>query len=159
MNTPAFTPTPPQLAFLMRVTVNIDPPLMVGAVPYGERRIINITGGHFQGEQLNGEVLPGGADWQLVYPDGSAILEARYALRTDDGALIQVHNRGFRTGPAKVLSRIMQGEIVDPDEYYFRTAPVFETGAEQYAWLNYTTAVCSGVRTLENVLIDFYQVK
>ena len=81
-------PSTPQLDHLMRVTVHVDPPLLVGRVPLGERREINITGGHFTGEKLHGEVLSGGADWQLVRADGAAILEAKYTLRTHDGALL-----------------------------------------------------------------------
>ncbi|HPE61300.1 MAG TPA: DUF3237 domain-containing protein [Thiolinea sp.] len=154
----SMTPVIPTLEHLMRVEVEIAAPLMVGPVPTGERRIIPITGGRFEGEKLRGEVVPGGADWQLVQAGGSAILEARYTLRTDDDALIFIINRGFRTGRPEVLARIMAGEPVEPSEYYFRAAPVFETGAESYQWLNYTVAVCSAVRTLDMVLLDFYQV-
>ena len=152
-------PVQPQLELLMRVTVAVAVPLRVGMVPLGERRIINITGGHFVGNKLSGEVLPGGADWQLVRPDGAALLEARYTLRTHDGALIYVTNRGIRHGPPTVLARIAQGELVDPALYYFRSTPSFETGTAHYAWLNDIIAVASGVRTAEAVLLDFYVVR
>jgi len=52
----------------------------------------------------------------------------------------------------------MSGEEVDPALYYFRTTPVFETAAPQHAWLNRTVAVCSGMRTREGVMLDFYAV-
>ncbi|MEZ4863415.1 MAG: DUF3237 domain-containing protein [Caldilineaceae bacterium] len=149
-------PVQPQLEHLLRATVTVATPLLVGAIPLGERRIINITGGHFSGAKLRGAVLPGGADWQLVRPDGAALLEARYTLHTDDGALIYVTNRGIRHGPPEVLARIARGELVDPALYYFRATPSFETGAEPYRWLNDVIAVCSGVRTAEAVLLDFY---
>ncbi len=58
-----------------------------------------------------------------------------------------------------MLARIAQGEEVDPALYYFRTAPVFETAAPRYDWLNRTVAVCSAVRTAERVIIDFYAVR
>lgn len=154
----ALIPPTPQLNRLMRVTVHVDPPLLVGKVPLGERRIINIAGGHFCGDKLRGEVLPGGADWQLVRPDGAAILEAKYTLRTNDGALLYVANLGIRRGPPDVLGRIAQGELVDPALYYFRATPRIETGAPQYAWLNDRIMVCSGVRTVDAVLLDFYEV-
>ena len=117
----AFDPAVPRLERLFRATVEIGAPLSVGMTPLGERRIIPITGGRFEGEKLSGEVLAGGADWQLVRPDGTALLEARYTLRTRDGALVYVRNRGVRSGPREVLARIARGEAVDPAGYYFRT--------------------------------------
>lgn len=152
-------PPTPELEYLTRITVRVDAPLLVGIVPLGERRIINITGGHFNGPKLSGAVLPGGADWQLVRRDGAAILEAHYTLRTDDGALIYVHNRGIRHGPPDVLARIAQGELVDPTLYYFRATPTFETGSATYHWLNNLVAVCSGARTQDAVILDFYTVQ
>src|SRR5262252_9761458 len=149
-------PVTPKLEPLFRAVVEIAAPISVGMTPLGERRIIPITGGHFEGEQLAGEVLPGGADWQLVRADGSALLEARYTLRTRDGALVYVRNRGVRSGPPEVLARLARGEAVDPASYYFRTVPQFETGAPQYAWLNDLLAVCSAARALGAVTLDFF---
>lgn len=157
-NSPDFVPPTPQLEHLMRVTVHVDPPLIVGAVPLGERRVINITGGHFTGDKLRGDVLPGGADWQLVRPDDAAILEAKYTLRVDDGALLYVTNLGIRHGPPAVLARIAKGELVDPTLYYFRATPRIETGALRYSWLNDRIMICSGARTADAVLLDFYEV-
>src|SRR5262245_66252773 len=126
-------PVTPKLEPLFRAVVEIAAPISVGMTPLGERRIIPITGGHFEGERLAGEVLPGGADWQLVRADGSALLEARYTLRTQDGAFVDVANPGVRSGPPEVLARLRAGEPVDPASYYFRTTPTFETGAPAYA--------------------------
>lgn len=152
-------PATPTLERLFRAVVEIAAPLSVGMTPRGERRIIPITGGRFEGEKLAGDVLPGGADWQLVRSDGTAVLEARYTLRTQDGALVYVRNRGVRSGPPGVLARLARGEAVDPASYYFRTRPEFETGAPQYAWLNDLLAVCSAVRAANSVTLDFYAVR
>lgn len=154
-----FQPVTPRLEHLFRAVVDIAAPLSVGMTPLGERRIIPITGGRFEGENIAGDVLPGGADWQLVRFDGTALLEARYTLRTRDGALVYVRNRGVRSGPPEVLARIARGEAVDPAGYYFRTVPQFETGAPQYAWLNDLVAVCSAVRAANAVTLDFYAVR
>jgi len=94
-----------------------------------------------------------------VRPDGTALLEARYTLRTKDGALVYVRNRGVRSGPPEVLARLARSEAVDPASYYFRTRPEFETGAPQYAWLNDLLAVCSAVRAANAVTLDFYAVR
>jgi hypothetical protein len=153
-----FQPVIPQLEPLLQVTVTLAPVVNLGATPLGTRRIIHITGGHFQGEKLQGVVLPGGADWQLVRSDGVAILEARYTLQTHDRALIYVQNRGVRHGPPAVLAALTRGEAIDPASYYMRTTPIFETGDARYGWLNDLVAVGSGLRRADAVVLDFYQV-
>ena len=153
-----FDPVTPRLERLCRATVEIAAPLVVGDTPLGLRRIIPITGGRVEGARLSGEVLPGGADWQLVRADGGAVLEARYTLRTPDGALVYVRNVGLRCGPPEVLARLGRGEPVDPASYYFRTTPRFETAAPAYAWLNDLIAVGSAVRRADAVVLDFCAV-
>jgi len=73
--------------------VTIGGLLNFGKSKYGERRIIPITGGKFKGPEIEGEVLPGGADWQLTGPEGDVELYERYTLKTNDAVLIQVTNR------------------------------------------------------------------
>jgi hypothetical protein len=151
-------PLTPHLDRLCRAIVEIAEPLVVGDTPLGRRRIIPITGGRVEGPRLQGVVLPGGADWQIVRADGGAVLEARYTIRAADGALIYVRNVGVRHGPPEVLARLARGEPVDPAAYYFRTTPRFETGAPSYAWLNDVVAVGSAVRRPDAVVLDFYTV-
>jgi hypothetical protein len=153
-----FEPVTPRLERLCRATVEIAAPLVVGDTPSGRRRIIPITGGRVEGPRFSGEVLPGGADWQIVRVDGGAELEARYTVRTPDGALVYVRNIGLRHGPPEVLARLGRGEAVDPASYYFRTTPRFETGAPAHAWLNDVIAVGSAVRRADAVILDFYVV-
>src|SRR5262245_10255061 len=147
-------PPVPRLELFCSLTATVAAPHMVGSVLLGERRIVPITGGRFDGPRLRGEIVPGGADWQIVTADGTVLLEARYTLRTDDGALIYMRNTGFRHGPPEVLAAISRGEQVDPAQYYFRTTPTFETGDKRYAWLNRIIAVCSAVRLQGEVLLD-----
>ncbi len=154
-----FSPSVPVLTPLFQAEIKIGEILEVGMTSLGQRRIIPILGGTFEGERLSGTVIAGGADWQIVTTDGVALLDARYILRTHDDALIYVSNIGLRYGPAEVLQKVARGEMVDPAQYYFRTTPRFETGAMHYAWLNHLIAVCSGMRTREAVLLEFYEVK
>ncbi len=151
-------PVEPSFRMLYTSSVEVGPPMIVGSTPYGERRIIPILGGSFAGSRLSGKVLPGGADWQLVLSDGTAELEARYTLETDDGALIYVLNQGIRSGSKEVMGRLARGEKVHPREYYFRTRPVFETGAPKYQWLHRIVAVATGERLLNEVIITVYEV-
>lgn len=148
----------PSLRFLYASRIEVDHPLLVGHSPYGERRIITIKGGAFHGPRLSGRVLPGGADWQIIRYDGVAELEARYTLKTNDDALIYVYNRGLRHGPKEVMERLASGDAVDPREYYFRTTPIFETGAPEYMWLNGLVTIATGERRHTEVLITVYEV-
>jgi len=144
---------------LLSARITLAPPIELGETPLGRRRIVGITGGSFSGPRLSGKVIPGGADWQVVRADGVADLDARYALETDDGALIYVENRGYRHGPAEVIARLARGEDVDPALYYMRTTPRFETSDERYAWLNRIVCVGTGARRAARVELQFYEVK
>ncbi len=148
----------PTIQLLYTSEIEIEAPLQVGHSPYGERRIINITGGNFSGPRLSGRILTGGADWQIILKDGLTQVEARYTLQTDDGALIYVTNWGLRHGPKEVIARLGAGEYVDPHEYYFRTQPRFETGDPKYAWINKVIAVAAGERLADKVIITVYEV-
>ena len=152
-------PATPTLEFLARVRADVEAPQLLGQTLVGERRIVPIAGGEIAGPQLRGRILPGGADWQVVCADGTALLEARYTVRTDDGALVYVRNLGIRHGPPEVLERIQRGEAVDPAEYYFRSTPRFEAGDARYAWLNRIVAVGSGARLANEVHLDIFVVK
>ena len=57
-----------------------------------------------------------------------------------------------------VMERLLAGDKVDPEEYYFRTTPKFETGAQNYQWLNRTIAVATGERRASEVIITVYEV-
>jgi hypothetical protein len=148
-----------QLERLFRAEVTLAPAQEIGNGPLGRRRIIPITGGEVSGTRLSGRVLPGGADWQIVRPDGVAYLDARYTIETHDGGLVYVRNQGYRYGPPEVVARLAAGEAVDPALYYMRTTPWFETADARYAWLNRTVCVGSGERLAGAVRIDFYAVK
>jgi len=133
----------PTLEFLFELTVQIDRPQRVGEMGRGNRQIIPIPGGSFEGPQLKGKVLPGGADWSVVRPDGVSELDVRLTLETDDGALIYARYPGYLTNLPEIGGRWRSGEDVPLDEYDFAVTPTFETSAEPLAWLNRT--VCVGI--------------
>ena len=148
----------PTLEFVFEVIAELEEPLIFGNTGIGERRIIGITGGTVSGPKLQGEVLRGGADWQLVRSDGMSDIHAKYTLKADDGALIYIDAPGMREAPPEVIARINAGEIVDPSEYYFRTVPRIETASEKYAWMNRRLFVCKGVRLPRGVEIRYYLI-
>ncbi len=144
---------------LFESSADLEAAQEIGATPHGTRRIISVTGGSFAGPKLQGEVLPGGGDWLLVRPDGAFELDVRATLRTDDGHLIYTYYRGILHAPPEIMQRMRQGERdIDPSEYYFRTTPVFETGSEQYDWLNRIVSVGIGRRTATGVAYTVYAI-
>ncbi len=151
-------PPAPNLTWVFTAHVTVGPVRVLGPVGTGTRRIIPILGGTVSGPRLTGEVLDGGADWQILRPDGTADLVARYALRATDGTLISVVNRGLRRGSPAVLARLAAGEAVDPMEYYFRAAPVFEAPPGPHAWLMDHLFVSTGARHAGAVVITVFRL-
>ncbi|HTT48817.1 MAG TPA: DUF3237 domain-containing protein [Pseudolabrys sp.] len=133
--------------------------LNLGRTPYGERRIIDIVGGTVRGRKLDGRILPGGADWQIVRSDGAADIQARYTIETDAGARILVTSDGLRHGAPEVLERLARGDNVDPSLYYFRTVMRFETADPAVDWLNRILALARGQREARAVRLDVYEVE
>jgi len=152
-------PAPPRLTLAMEIHARVGPPLEVGDIAAGRRRIIPILGGTFEGPGLKGRVLPGGADWQVVQRDGLSVLDTRYTLETDKGQVIYIQNAGLRHAPPEVTAKLLAGQDVDPSLVYFRTVPKFETAAPDLQWLTRTIFVGTGERHPEDVVIRVWRVE
>jgi hypothetical protein len=142
--------------FLFDLLVN--PPSIVGKTPGVDRRVGEITGGRFEGERLRGKILSGGSDWQSVRTDGAWMLDVRCVMQTDDGALIGMTYRGMRHGPKDVLDRIARGETVNPQLYYMRATPYFETASEKYDFLNKLVGIAYGHRLASGPIYSVFEV-
>ena len=147
------------LKSIFTIDAELEAMLNFGSTPYGERRIIGISGGTVQGPRLNGRILPGGADWQIIRSDGAADIQARYTIEADSGAHILVNSLGLRHGPPEVLERLARGDKVDPALYYFRTVMRFETGDAGLGWLNRILALARGERRARSVRLEVYEVE
>ncbi|MEM8794266.1 MAG: DUF3237 domain-containing protein [Pseudomonadota bacterium] len=139
--------SPPELEFLFEARVKLHlPPMDVGPTAEGHRLIYFIKGGTFEGPHLRGRVVPdAGADWVRIRPDGTGVLDVRFSLETYDKALLYVSWQGrFWSAPEDFPYAT---DLEKPDEpegawrYYFRAAPIFETGDPRYQWLNNIVAV------------------
>ncbi len=148
----------PNLEFVTELRVNVAPPLEIGQLAEGKRRIIDIIGGTFAGPLLSGTIKPGGADWQLVRSDNVAVLDARYTLLTDSGHTIYVSNHGIRYAEPAVMARLMKGEPVPSSEYYFFSTPSFETAAPDLQWLRRAIFIGAGTRLPDIVVIQVWRV-
>lgn len=127
---------------LFTITAETSPPTMIQGGPQGNRMIVYVTGGTFEGPKLRGKVANGGGDWLTLRADGTFKLDVRITLHTDDGAAILM----TYTGIGKSVGGVPQ----------LRTAPVFETGDERYRWLNGIQAVATGTPGQGNVTYQVY---
>lgn len=155
----------PELEHVADLTVQVAAPIEAGNVTglnsRGKRRIIPITGGRLDGPQLQGRVLPGGADFQIVVSDTCADLDARYLIQLDGphhGEHIFVQNRALRRGSAEDIARLVRGEPVDPQAIYFRCVPSFEVSCASLQWLTQSVFIGTGARYPDRVLISLFRV-
>jgi hypothetical protein len=142
---------------LMTVSAEVGEIVSLGPGPLGERRVVQILSGSFEGPQLHGTVLPG-ADWQILRDDGVLDIDARYVLQEARGGLVRVVSQGYRHGPPEVMARLARGETVEPSAYFFRTVMRFETGAPDLAWLNKTIAVATAERKARRVELKVFKL-
>jgi len=150
---------PPRLEHLCDLAVTIAAPVEVGQTPAGLRRMIPITGGTVKGARVNGKVLAGGADFQLILDGGTqAHLDARYVMELDDGSRVFVQNTALRVASLENSQRIMNGQPVNPNEVYFRCQPKLEATTPEWAWLSESQFIGSGRRAPDGVFLSFYRV-
>ncbi|MGE8135663.1 DUF3237 domain-containing protein [Novosphingobium subterraneum] len=144
---------PPSLRFVFEERVDLEPAEAAGQNPRGAGNRIGITGGTISGPMLQGTVLPGGADWQLIRADGCSEIVADYFIRAEDKALIHVRNVGLACGP-----EAKRGP-------YAHATPVFTAPIGKHDWLNksvFTSTiepVMDAQGKLRQVVLRFYEVQ
>ncbi len=160
----------PSLEHFCDLQIFVTPPIEAGLVSglnsRGKRRIIPITGGTLTGSAahhptLQGRVLPGGADFQIVVSDTCADLDARYLIALDGeyaGEHIFVMNRALRRGSAEDVAKLVRGEAVDPSRIYFRCAPTFEVSSLKLQWMTESLFIGNGARGTDRVHISLYRL-
>lgn len=135
---------PPRLEHLFTVSIDPGERQYIGKGPGGLRFVHHIAGGSFDGPELRGKVLPGGADWMRVRNDDVCEVDVRLTLQTHDDKLIYMSYAGHMTNVAEVNSTLTEGKTPEPGSFYFFTRPRFETGAEDYAWLSTLVTIARG---------------
>ncbi|MDO4621968.1 MAG: DUF3237 domain-containing protein [Eubacteriales bacterium] len=155
----------PALKKQFEIRVKVDKPVVVGQDAIaGRRQLIPITEGTVIAApggfdpEMNGIVVPGGVDSQVIRPDGRCELSARYGVRLNNGASFYIENNGIRTVPAECVQAVLNGEFVDPDLYYFCTTPTFEVYDERLNWLKNKLFICSATRLPDEVILGYYTV-
>ena len=148
----------PPLEHVCDLVVELSRPHEMGECPDGTRRIIPIVGGTASGPLLQGRILAVGADWQTVRANGIAELDARYAIETADGSVIEVISQGIRDASPEVAARIAAGEAVEPSEYYMRTAIRLESGNPDYDWVNRALFIAAGGKVGSTVRLSVCRI-
>lgn len=153
-------PEPPATGLdrIFRAAVLVGSVEDYGVTRAGHRRVVPILGGTLS-HGVDAEVLPGGADWQVLHSDGTLEIDTHYSARTADGELLHLRTRGIRSGVPEVLEALLRGEAVDANDYYFRVALTIETSAPRLAWLQDSLLVASAARSAEWVSYDAYRVR
>jgi hypothetical protein len=144
----------PQLEFALQLKVTLGDSYDVGETQHGQRIVIPITGGTFEGPAIKGTIINGGADYQLANKSlGRTELEAIYSIKTDDGIYIHIRNRGI----------IASGQAEEGrPSFYFRCAPQFEAPSDsKYAWLNNSLFLCapSFSQGFQGIVLNVWRVK
>src|ERR1700759_2173149 len=132
--------------FLFDLTLDLNPPQVVGPGLQGTRLIFPFKNGYVKGDKINGKILECGADWGLI-PDSTTFkIDVRATMQTDDGALIFITYSGYNHANAKNFAKIIDGKgsELSPEDYYFRTSVYFETSSPKYSWLNHTVGIGVG---------------
>lgn len=128
-------PRTPELQFAFELFIDVEEGWHIGRGADEKLWFTPVTGGTIIGPRLSGTVISGGGDWSIKRQDTTQV-EARYLIRAEDGAVIDVVNRGYFRATPEVEARLDAGEAVAEDEYYFRTAFEFRTDAQEHRWLS-----------------------
>jgi hypothetical protein len=153
-------PEPPETGLdrVFRADVVVGPVDDYGVTRAGHRRVVAILGGRLS-HGVDAEVLPGGADWQVLHDDGTLEIDTRYSARTDAGELLHIRTRGLRSGPPEVLDALLRGQAILASEYYFRVVVTLESAAPSLKGLQDSLIVAAAARSADHVVYDAYRVR
>ena len=151
-------PPPTGLDLVFRADVHVGDVEDHGVTRAGHRRVIPILGGRLS-HGVDAELLPGGADWQVVHDDGVLEIDTRYSARTADGGLLHLRTRGIRSGPPEVLEALLRGAPVAASDYYFRIVVTVETSIPELRDLQDSLLVAAAARSANRVVYDAYRVR
>lgn len=122
-----------------RLEIEVCLPEALDPARGGPLRLVSVAGGKVSG-LIEGRILPGGADWQTIRPDGTIEIDARYLVELTDGARVEVVNRGLRA----------------PDASGFWSSIWLRCEAPAHAALGRTIYVAFGRKLPEGVVIEAY---
>jgi hypothetical protein len=134
---------PLTLVPICSVLMPIHEAIVLEGTPQGTLMVGELRDARWEGERFSGRQRGvAAADWLNVSPDGTATVDVRMTVETDDGALVFVEYQGrsnLETGIAY-------------------SAPTFRTGDARYAWMNRIQTVAKGVFDSEAMTMTYPMV-
>lgn len=145
---------------LMTLSLDVasDRAANIGTVARGRRTIVPIKGGHFNGTQLSGTVMPGGADWVILRSDGVMEIDVRITLETHSGSLIYLAYTGLFCGANDAMKKLAKGEVLNDSDFSLTVTARAECSDQSLAWLNTATIVGLGRQSGFNPTYEFFVV-
>ena len=132
--------------------------ILVDNTCIGNALVSPTNGGDFSGE-ISGQVLPVGMGITYTPYEGKNDIISTLMLRTDDGADIIMDMKMYLDIDAVYEEKLMNGESVSPDNYYFKGTASFKTGDKRYKYLERKVCICeSQIDSWEKVSAAVYLV-
>jgi hypothetical protein len=126
-----------------RLTVS-GPLAVTDGSPLGAREYWEITSGTLTGKRINAKIAMPGGDWMLVSADRFGRPDVRVQFITDDGAVILLHYTGLVERTVAFRKAAEEGRETRWTDQYMRMHMRFETGADNYCWLNESLFLAEG---------------
>ncbi len=111
------------------------PYVILPKTPAGTRVVIEMPSGKLEGRGISAQTKGrANADWFVIGPDGTGTADFRGTVETADGATIYISGQGR----CDISTGFSAGTVL-------RGHAHFETGNDQYRWLNKVHAVFRGI--------------
>lgn len=128
-----------------RMAAPLAPVEFVGTTPRGQRLVGPIVNARLEGPYVQATQRgTSGADWLLMAPDGTTLVDVRISWRTDDGAFLYLSY----TGRADWVDGVGSGPVY--------SAMRFDTDDERYIWLTKRLIIGKGQVQLDRGHYDLY---
>jgi hypothetical protein len=139
------------LQFFAALTADLRAEL-IGAAGEGYRANFFIKGGRVVGPTIDAELLPEGADFMNVRPDGVGICDIKITWRTRDGAMILDQSSGvFDLGP-NGYAKVATGDFTGSPPLLLTVR--WSTGHPKWQWLNRCQGLAIGRVTMETLQVQ-----
>jgi Protein of unknown function (DUF3237) len=143
----------PDLEFLAAVSIKFDRPDFIGETPEGVRVDYYALEGTVTGPRLNGTVVPRSNDHLFVRPDGIGVVQVRAAVRTNDGAMLEIEYKGNIELGEDGYARALKQQFAPTPSLVI--CPRILTGHPKYRWLNRVQCLAIGRVTLADLTLEY----
>jgi Protein of unknown function (DUF3237) len=131
----------PEMTYTVRTSRPSEP---TAGAPLGTRQYWQVTEASLVGERIRADLFATGMDWMAVSVDGFWRPHVHVQFKTDDGAFIFMEYHGL-VEQTEAFKRAAEADReTDWLDQYMRLAIRFDTGAENYRWLNTSLFVAAG---------------